>query len=233
MKIYSYHLATTTPDHALRALYFPPSSDKFPGLLHAECMMAMSLGSPILSSSRFQLRHIAMFASWESEGALESYLSKTKLGKVLSCGWHVRLRFMRRWGYYEGYEDLPESLGEQNPSKPVVAVTIARLKLPELLRFIRWGKPVEEQVRDHPATSLAIASFRPPRTFSTFSVWSTLQEMKDMVHGFGDGPHALRHSNAMQERARKDFHHQFTTLRFKAISEFGKWQGGRHFVPGL
>ena len=52
------------------------------------------------------------------------------------------------------------------------------LRRPELR-----GKPVEELVRDHPATTLALAAMRPPRTVSTFSVWRSLREMSDMVRG--------------------------------------------------
>jgi hypothetical protein len=39
-----------------------------------------------------------------------------------------------------------------------------------------------------------------------------------------------RHSNAMKERERKDFHFEFTTLRFKPIAEFGNWKGQSNFI---
>jgi hypothetical protein len=59
--------------------------------------------------------------------------------------------------------------------------------------------------------------------------------MTGMVHGHGTGdgtgPGAERHAAAMRERERKDFHHQFTTLRFRALSENGAWEGRRGIVP--
>jgi hypothetical protein len=113
----------------------------------------------------------------------------------------------------------------------VVAVTLARLKLPQITRFIRWGKPVEELVRDHPGTTLALASMRPLRTFSTFSVWRSQQEMTDMVHGHSYKSESSPHAEAMTERNRKDFHYQFTTLRFRALAEHGEWKGQRNIVP--
>ena len=112
-----------------------------------------------------------------------------------------------------------------------MAVTLARLKLPQLARFIRWGKPVEQLVRDDPGTTLALAAIRPPRTFSTFTVWRSQREMTDMVHGMGSAVGADRHAKAMVERERKDFHYQFTTLRFRAIAEYGVWAGRRDIVP--
>jgi hypothetical protein len=105
------------------------------------------------------------------------------------------------------------------------------LKLPQLFRFISWGKPVEELVRDHPGATLALAAIRPPRTFSTFSVWRSQREMTDMVHGNGSAPGAGRHAEAMIERNRKDFHYEFTTLRFRAIAEHGVWAGRSDIVP--
>ena len=55
--------------------------------------------------------------------------------------------------------------------------------------------------------------------------------MTDMVHGRSAVPKPQRHSEAMVERNRKDFHFEFTTLRFRAISEHGEWEGQRGFVP--
>jgi hypothetical protein len=163
---------------------------------------------------------------------LDSFLATdTTLGRALAAGWHLRLRFLRRWGHCSGFDDLPADAGESDPALPVVAVTLARLKLPELARFIRWGRPVEEQVRDHPATTLALAAMRPPRTFCTFSIWRSQREMTDMVHGKGTCPGGARHAKAMAERDRRDFHREFTTLRFRAIAEHGEWQGRRDFVP--
>jgi len=117
------------------------------------------------------------------------------------------------------------------PTEPIVAVTLARLKLTQVPRFIHWGKPVEELVRDHPGTILALAAMRPPRTVSTFSVWRTQSEMINMVRGQDSFPGATRHAAAMAERNREDFHHEFTTLRFRALAEQGAWEGRTDIVP--
>lgn len=231
MPIFSFHLVETRPVTALKAMCRPPTTGIVPGLRHAECLAAMTLGAPILSPSRLQLRNLAVFAAWEDEDALQDFLRAHPLGRTLSEGWHVRLRFLRQWGRFPEFGALPASDEDTDSSLPVVAVTLARLKLPEVSRFIRWGKPVEKLVRDHPGTTLALASFRPPRTFSTFSVWRSQREMIEMVHGKGSAPGADRHAGAMVERERKDFHYQFTTLRFRAIAEYGEWLGRREIVP--
>lgn len=191
----------------------------------------MELGAPIVSPRRLQLRRLALFASWESVDHLEAYLAEDPIGRVWSEGWHVRLQFLRRWGRVAAFDDLPDPGPAAGPDEPVVAVTLARLKLPQVPRFIRWGRPVERQVRDDPGQTLAIAAAAPPRTVSTFTVWRTARAMTDMVRGRSDLPDPERHAVAMDERKRKDFHREFTTLRYRCLSEHGAWQGRTDIVP--
>lgn len=191
----------------------------------------MELGSPVFSPKRFQVGKLALFAAWESEDAIDGFHTSSALGRQLSTGWHVRLDFMRRWGKISEFPSLPSEVGEQDPTQPVVALTLARLKHTQVPRFIKWGKPVETLVRDHPGTTLALAAMHPMRTVSTFSVWTSQQEMTDMVRGHSEVPEPTRHADAMVERSRKDFHFEFTTLRFRVLSEHGEWCGRRNIVP--
>lgn len=231
MTLFTFHLAKIKTGTAVKALLRPPTGEQVPGLTHAECMSNMTLGAPILSPARMQLRHLMMFAAWESQAAIDDFLEGTQLGRAFTAGWHVRLAFLRRWGHISEFDGLPKSVGEQDPEAPVVAVTLARMKLLQVPRFIRWGKPVEELVRDHPGTTLAIAGMRLPRTVSTFSVWTSQREMVEMVHGRSSVPQPERHATAMVERKRKDFHFEFTTLRFRPIAEYGQWEGRTNIVP--
>lgn len=194
-------------------------------------MTAMTLGSPIFSPSRFIIGQVAVFMQWENENALENYLQKDSFGRVLAKGWHVRLSFVRVWGKFSGF-NIPDDKDKlDNPNSPVVAVTVARMKPYAVPRFIHWGRPVEKLVRDHPGTTLSLASVKFPNTVSTFSIWKSEKEMTDMVRGHSEVEKPKRHSDAMKERERKDFHFEFTTLRFKPLSEFGKWKGQSNFIP--
>lgn len=231
MTVFTFHFAETSIGTAVRALCLPPGRQQVPGLVHAECMTRMTLGAPILSPARMQLRHLTMFAAWESQAAIDEFLADTRLGRALATGWHVRMAFQRRWGHVGAFDGLAERVGEQDPEAPVVAVTLARMKLPQVPRFIRWGRPVEELVRDHPGATLAIAAIRLPRTVSTFSVWTSQREMVDMVRGHSAVPRPERHAAAMAERQRKDFHFEFTTLRFRPIAEYGNWEGRSSIIP--
>ena len=233
MSVFTYHLVKTNYFSALKILLFPPKQKNISGLIHAEIMTTMTLGSAIFSPSRMLIRQIAVFAQWENESDVDHFLTENSLGKILAKGWHTRLTFMRTWGKFNQFEIPDETIEFENPDSLIVAVTIARMKFLEIPRFIHWGRPVEKLVRDHPATTLSLASIKFPNTVSTFSIWKTQKEMTDMVHGHSKVPKPERHADAMKERERKDFHFEFTTFRFKPISEFGEWNGRRNIIPNF
>ena len=184
MSLYSFHLAHMPLFSATSRLLRPP---KAPGLRHIEVLAGMQLGAGVVSPHRMQLRRMAVFAQWEDEAALVAFLAQHPFGRKLNEGWHVRLEFVRRWGEVRDMAPLPEDAGRLGLDEPVVAVTLARMRLPELPRFIRWGRPVERQIRDHAEATLAMAAIRLPRTVSTFSIWTSTRAMTGMVFGRDDG----------------------------------------------
>lgn len=231
MTVHTFHLAEVPAAVGARALLRVPPPGSVPGLDHAECLSLMRLGAPTLSPDRLQLRRLAVFAQWHDDAALDRYLEQDPLGRALARGWHVRLQFLRRWSTLAALPGLPVRAGRWDRDEPVVAVTLARMRLGRVPRFLRWGKPVERLVRDHPGTTLALAAFRPPHTISTFSVWRTVREMEEMVRGRSDVRDPARHAAAMAERERRDFHHEFATYRFRPLSEHGAWEGRTRIVP--
>ncbi|HLW62822.1 MAG TPA: hypothetical protein VKY33_05425 [Flavobacterium sp.] len=231
MSLYSYHIVKTSTFTALRAMILPLNKKIIKGLVHAEVMSVMTLGSSIYSVSRIFNNKIVFFAQWENEDSLNQFLNLNRFGKKLAKGWHVRLVFVRQWGEISGFNTTNSEAETVTENEPIVAVTIARMKYTQIPRFIRWGKPVEKLVRDHPGATLSLASIRYPNVISTFSIWKTQKEMTDMVFGHSKIPKPKRHIDAMKERNRKDFHFEFTTLRFKPVAEFGIWNNTQNHIP--
>jgi len=221
MRIFTIGLARPPLSLALSSVARLPDPQSIPGLVHAECLTPMKLGSPILSPGRAQFRTLSMFAAWESEDAIDEFLETQPLGNSIKNGWHLRMSFLRRWGSVSQLSWLPETVGEMDPQAPVAAYTLARMRFLEVPRFVHWGRPVETLVRDDPATTFAMATVRLPNSIATFSIWKTQQAMVDMVRGRSTVPQPERHATAMAERARCDFHHEFTTLRFRPLAEYG------------
>ena len=155
MGVHSFHLAHLPLHRAAGALLKAPSA---PGLRRIEVLGGMELGSPVFSVRRMQMQRMSVFAEWDDEAALDDFLKQHPFGQKLGEGWHVRLIFLRRWGSVREFAHLPEVAGRSERDEPVVAVTLARMRLFQLPRFIRWGRPVERQVRDHPEATLALAA---------------------------------------------------------------------------
>ena len=99
-------------------------------------------------------------------------------------------------------------------------------------RFLKWGRPFERLIASHPGSLFSTGAQRPPHTISTFSIWRSVREMTDMVHGRGERADAHVHQVAMAEQRRRDFHHESTFMRFRPLSEHGRWQGRRLLPPG-
>ena len=118
---------------------------------------------------------------WRDQPSIEQFLSTTRLGRVLAGGWHVRLSFVRRW---EGHRacGLPEC--ERVRYEPAdSSVTLARMKMLQVPRFLRWGKPVERFVRDHTGVTLATTTIR-IRTIQPFRYGNSARHDE---HGVGQG----------------------------------------------
>ena len=227
--VFTFHLAAMPATATLPRLFRAPQPTGISGLRYAECLSLMRLGAPTLSPDRMQLRRLAMFARWDDEAAIDGFLSGP--GARFAEGWHVRMTFLRRWSRLTALPDLPERSGTWDDAEPVVAVTLARMRIPEMPRFLSWGKPVERLVRDHPDVTLALAAMRPPRSISTFSIWRSIAAMTAMVHGHSDVAEPAVHAEAMRERRRRDFHREFATYRFRPISEHGRWEGRGDYLP--
>lgn len=224
--VFSFHLRRVSLLGAPRALFGRPWP---PGLGHTESFFTMQLGESVLSPRRYGFLDMATLCWWRDEAALEEHLRSPR-GRALGDGWHVQLRLYRRWGRIRELDDAAVHTDAAASTTPVVAITLARLKLTETQRFTRFGKPVERQVRDHPGKTLALAAMRPLATFCTFSIWRDERAMVGMVQGRDEATDGPDHRVAMCERARRDFHHEFTTMRLVPLREVGSWRGASGYT---
>lgn len=220
--IFSFHLLRLPLLKVPRFILSSKYKKNIVGLNHSESFLTMNLGESVISPPRYNLKTVAFFAWWREESFLDNFLNEPS-HQFFNNGWHVRMHLYRRWGQLTELQNADIHSNATAPDQPIVAVTLARLNLLETFRFIRWGKPVEKQVRDHKGQNLALAGIRPLNTFSTFSIWKSEAEMLNMVHGKNKLHDQEDHKLAMQERQRKDFHHEFTTLRFSPFKEVGHW----------
>lgn len=219
-EIFSFHLMKLPVLDVPRFLLSPMHKKNITGLKHSESFFTMNLGELILSAPRYNFTTFAFLAWWQDEVFLDEFLQSSH---GFSAGWHIRMKLYRRWGEISELKNATVDPNLASPDKRVVAVTLARLNILQTARFIKWGKPVESQIRDHKGQTMALAAFRPFNTFSTFSIWKNESEMINMVSGRNKLYDGESHKLAMQERTRKDFHYEFSTMRFAPFKEVGHW----------
>lgn len=224
MSIFSYHLVEFS--FFERILFNKKKLQHQKGLLAFEVMNSMKLGAPIYALNRYYFNEICFFAQWENEEDLDSFLQLNQFGRRLNQGWHIRLELMRKWGNYSKFNETPKLNPIQQENK-VIGFTIASMDFSQLPRFIKWGKPVEDLVKNHPKSPFARASINFTGIISTFSIWETAQDMSDMVKGHSKTKAPTRHIDAMKAREQKDFYREFSTYRFHPLAEFGQWKGKR------
>ena len=223
MEVFSYHLIQAPVHHVAARLLGSPALRRVAGLRHGDFLLPMRLGQSVMSPGRYHWSSLVFLAYWEAESALADFLERPVYSVFARPAWHIRMRLYRRWGTYAPLDSANTYTELTDPEGPVVGLTLARLRLSETLRFARFGKPVEAQVRDHPGMTRATVGFRPLNTFSTFSIWRSEADMLGMVRGVHGEKDGTRHRDAMVERARRPFHHEFTTMRLVPLSEHGTW----------
>ena len=221
MDIFSYHLIDAPVHQVFARLLLSRALKKVDGLRHSECLITMKMGESVTSPRRYNYRSLALFAWWEDESSLVAFLEQPPYRVFENSGWHVRMKFYRKWGSYSGLQDAPLHTKCEDPAGPVAAVTLAKLKLRHTLRFAKWGKPVEKQIRDHDGQTCAKVAYRPFNTFSTYSMWKSEEAMLGMVRGMNESRDGAQHRDAMTERAKTPFHSEFMTLRFVPLSQHG------------
>ena len=140
------------------------------------------------------------------------------MGQELDRGWHVRLEFVRRWSDIAALPGLPARAGTWDQDEPIVAVTLARMRIPELPRFLRHGRPVERLVRDHPGVDPRGRRTAPaPHHLDVLGVAQRASDGRDGARPLGRARTRRGTLTAMRERERRDFHHEFATYRFRPL----------------
>ena len=224
MSIFSYHIVQTSLFNAIQFRLQTKKLYPTKGLIDFEWMTEMELDSPIYSLKRFNFTTIILFAQWENEEAIQQFLQHHSIGKIINQGWSIHMGMIRKWGNYKRFHS-ENTTNNYSINQPIIGFTIADMAITQIPRFIRWGKPVEALVKNHPNCLFSTASIRFSKTISTFSIWENEKAMADMVNGHSKVDAPKRHLNAMKEREHQDFYTQFSTFRFYPIAEYGTLNG--------
>lgn len=203
--IATVQLADLGPVGSLRALLRKPKPRHTPGLRSAE----VAVFAPLARSRPPPIGRAGLIAFWDDADAFERFLDRDALGRAFAGGFQARLVPLRAHGSWPGLPaDVPESRAVQHDG-PVVVLTLGRLRISQVVRFLRASRPAERAALAQDGMIWGSAAVRPPFV-ATVSIWTDARATA--AYAYGGQPPA--HSAAIAEQRRKDFHRQSAFIRF-------------------
>jgi quinol monooxygenase YgiN len=218
--IASLHLADVGKPAALRLLATRLDPGTVAGMRYAAITTTAPLSGQLLP--RPTLGRIAMFAAWDDDQALDTFLRTHALAERLADGWHVRLQPTRIFGSWPQLSGLLVAEEPIDDGQPTAVLTLGHLRIAQAIRFLKASAAAEGLAVRHPALLASTGLARPPALVATFSIWQNTVAMRSYVDCDPDQGHLA----AVRSHAARPFHHESAFLRFRPYRAEGDW-GGR------
>jgi hypothetical protein len=206
-----------------RALLAKPKPGNVRGLRSAD----VALFAPLALAGPPPVSRAGLIAFWDDESAFDDYLAGDTLGRRLAGGIEIRMTPLRAYGSWPGLPtDVPTTRAVANDG-PVVVLTLGRLRMSQLVRFVRASRPAEKAATQTDGLIWGSAAVRPPFV-ATVSIWRDAAT----TTAYAYGQQRPAHHAAIDEQRRKDFHRESAFIRF-APSVIGGTLGGRNPFAGV
>jgi hypothetical protein len=217
--IVSVHLADIGKRAALRILRERPVPAEACGLRYAVIATAAPLSGRLLPAPT--PGRVGLIAAWDDDQALEQFLAAHPLAEQLAGGWHVRLAPTRVSGAWSQLPGLPHGEEPMDDEEPAAVLTLGRLRLAQIVRFLRASAAAEDLAIRDPALVASTALARPPSLVATFSLWRSTSAMR----AYASGRHQPGHLAAIRAHTARPFHHESAFIRFRPYGARGIWAG--------
>ncbi|MEY2447758.1 MAG: hypothetical protein QOH79_1234 [Acidimicrobiaceae bacterium] len=216
--IASVHLADVGVRSALGILRKAPKPGSIAGLRHADVGTLAPLSASLRKSP--SLGRVGLVAFWDSEDAVDRFLSGHRLAEKLAGGWHTKLEPLRAFGSWPGLPtDTPRSRATDYDGQAVV-LTLGRFRLLRAVRFFRTSAKAEERVLTAPGLIWATGIARPP-FIGTCSLWENTNALSTYAYGGSEAAHP----GAITADRATPFHHQSAFIRFRPYGAEGSLDG--------
>ncbi len=178
-------------------------------------------------------RRTAMFAVWESESALDSFLATSPIGRRWSQideAWHVRLRSLGGHGQWLGVDPL-DGLETGEAGGRIAVVTRADVRVGAWRSFGRAGDVVDRELHRAPGLIDVVGIGEAPiGRLATFSLWESLAAARAFAYSMPD------HVEVVRRTREEGWYSEEMFARFEPFGSTGRWNGrdplGRSVVPG-
>ncbi len=170
-----------------------------------------------------------MFAVWDDDAALDSFLSDSPVGRRWRARtretWHVRLQPVQSKGTWDGLNPLAEAAGPGSQQNGLgVVFTRIDLRARAQVPFWRLLPGVAAEWARHPgflAGALMTEPAPPLVRNATFSLWTSLDQAVDYAYRQPWSKHAEVMSRMKEEGWQKEMYFAC----FRPYASFGTWEG--------
>ena len=214
------HIADVGLPAALRLLARRVKAD---GLRHGDIGIAAPLGRSVIP--RPSVGRVGFVGFWDSDDAVDAFVSAHPVAARLAGGWHARLEPLRCFGSWPGLDDGISASRPTDHDGLSVVLTLGRLKVRRAVPFFRASARAEGAVVGAPGLVWATGLARPPFV-ATCSVWESTRALSTYAYGKGDPSHP----DAIVADVAKPFHHRSAFVRFRPYRTEGGL-AGRNPMP--
>jgi len=195
----------------------PPKPEDTPGLRWAATAIPAPLGSkvPTLRPSR-----AALLAFWDDDAAFDRFLGDSPIAARVAGGWSARLEPLRAHGEWPGLDPSISKSRKTNYDGPVAVMTLARTRMPQIVRFMRTSRKAEKPIANAAGNTWATGLAKPP-FFATFSLWDSVEAATNYAYGASPA----NHDDAIHVDRKKPFHHESAFIRFRPYDIKGNLDG--------
>jgi hypothetical protein len=220
--IVSVHIANIGVANALRLVAAPPKPAAVHGLRHADVAIAAPLSESIRKSP--QLGRVALLAWWDDEAALDAFIANDRRAPKFVDGFAARLSPLRAHGSWPGLDaEVPKARSVAHDGG-VVVLTLGRLRISQLPRFLRTSAKAEGAVNRADGLIWATGLARPPLV-ATCSLWESSDAARAYAYGNAANDAVATHPGAITQGNAKPFHKREAFIRFRPEAVSGTLGG--------